>query len=137
MPGTVDAYVAKLSPEQARIVESLRTLVKGAAPIATEGIKWGRPVYEVNGPFCWIKANRAHVTLGFWRGKDLESGKGLIESSGEKMAHVKVRTVGEAQAPALRRMVREAARVNEAPGDPKRRRPPRKRAASARSGTRA
>ncbi len=136
MTATVDAYVAKLSPEQARIVVSLRTLVKGAAPKAAEGIKWARPVYEVNGPFCWIKAHRAHVTLGFWRGKALESGKGRIESSGEKMGHVKVRTVGEAQAPALRRMVLEAVRLNEALGDPKRRRPPRKRASSAPSGTR-
>lgn len=118
---SVDEYVASLAPEQRALVDALRTLVKSAARGAVETFKWSQPVYESNGPFAYIKAHRSHVTFGFWRGVELSGDSGLLVSSGSKMAHLKIRSLDEIPEAELRRLVREAVKLNAAKGDPTRR----------------
>ena len=72
---TVEEYVAGLEDWQAQIASGLRKLVREAAPDASEAIKWAQPVYEENGPFCYIKAFKKQVNLGFWRGAQLDDPK--------------------------------------------------------------
>ena len=115
---TVDDYVAALAADQRAIVNALRALVKSAAPRATESFKWAQPVYESNGPFAYIKAHKAHVTLGFWRGVELAAGSGLLETSGSKMAHMKIHTAADIPAAVVRRLVRDAVKLNAVKGDP-------------------
>lgn len=117
---TVDAYVASLRPEQKAIVEQIRRLVRSAAPEAREAFKWSEPVFELNGPFAWVKAHTGHVTFGFWRGKELDAGRGLLESSGDKMAHLKVRSVSDIKPAVLSKLVKDAARLNLEKGNPTR-----------------
>ncbi len=117
---SVDSYVAQLSVEQRAIADALRALVMAAAPGATEAIKWSRPVFELGGPLCWIKAHRAHMTLGFWRGMQLASGKGAIEGSGAKMGHLKLRSLGDLKPALVEKLVREAIALNRELGDPTR-----------------
>jgi hypothetical protein len=96
VPGkTVDAYVAAAPAGQRKIVNTLRKLVLDAAHGARESIKWAQPVFEEYGPFAYIKAHRAHVTFGFWRGFEIDAGRGLLESSCSQMAHVKLTAVGD------------------------------------------
>src|SRR6266545_2494019 len=80
---TVEAYVAGLDSELAAAARRLRELILSAAPSATESIKWGQPVYEDNGPFCFIKASADHITLGFWRGTEIEDRDGRLEGGSE------------------------------------------------------
>lgn len=117
---SVDDYLATLNDEQRAIALALRTLVHAAAPGASEAIKWSQPVFEVGGPVCWIKAHKGHVTLGFWRGMQLPSGPGLIEGSGDKMGHVKLRTHADVKPALLKKLVREAVQLNRERGDPTR-----------------
>jgi len=86
---TVDAYVERLPADQQRIVGALRQLIKSAAPSASESIKWAQPVYEAHGPFAYIKAHRAHVTLGFWL-RQRHSGDG-DSSAGESRGEAQPR----------------------------------------------
>ena len=118
----VDAYVEALPPAQRAIATRLRRLVKAAAPKATESIKWAQPVYEDNGPFAFMKKASAHVTFGFWRGVELDGGRGILESSGSVMAHMKIRDVADIDERVVTRLVREAARLNRVKGDPTKRR---------------
>lgn len=115
---TVDAYVAELHTDQRAIVNTLRALVKSAAPRATESFKWAQPVYESNGPFAYIKAHKTHVTLGFWRGVELSADSGLLETSGSKMGHMKIRSVVEIPTADVRRLVRAAVKLNALKGNP-------------------
>lgn len=115
---TVDSYVAQLSVDQRAIAEALRASVIAAAPGATEVIKWSQPVFELDGPFCWIKAHKAHVTLGFWRGMQLVAGTGAIEGSGSKMGHIKLRSLGDVKPALIHKLVREAVALNREMGDP-------------------
>jgi hypothetical protein len=117
---SVDEYVAGLDPQQAKVVNLLRAIVRKSAPGASESIKWSQPVFELNGPVCWIKANKAHVSFGFWRGRALKSARGLIESSGSKMGHIKLRGKDDIQVPLFLRIVKEAVRLNRTLGNPAR-----------------
>ncbi len=118
---TVDAYVAGLSGQLAEVALRLRHLVMGAAPSATEAIKWGQPVYEDNGPFCYFKANTGHITFGFWRGTELDDPDERLEGDGDRMKHIALRSLDDVDDDAIGRWVRQAVDLNWRLGSPTRR----------------
>ena len=115
---TVDEYVAGVGGWQAEAITAIRQIVREAAPKASESIKWAQPVYEENGPFAWIKAYKSYVNFGFWRGSQLTDPKGLLEGDGDRMRHVKIGSVADVNQPALKKFVREAAKLNREKGNP-------------------
>jgi hypothetical protein len=117
-PKTVDEYVRSLDGWQAEIVAALRGQVRKAVPDAREAFKWAQPVYEVNGPFCYIKAFSKYVNFGFWRGVDLDDPLGLLEGTGDKMRHVKLTSVKDIRKKAFQEYLRAAANLNRTKGDP-------------------
>jgi hypothetical protein len=117
---SVDAYIATLDEPQSTIVRALRELVQNAVPDAVEVVKWAQPVYEKNGPFCYIKAFPRYVNLGFWRGAALHDPHALVRSGGEKMGHVRITAIDEIHGTRLRPLVKEAAALNGRLGDPSR-----------------
>jgi hypothetical protein len=118
---TIDAYIAGLEAWQAEVATSVREIVRGAAPEAKEGIKWSQPVWETNGPFCYLKAWKNSVNLGFWRGVELEDAQGLLEGSGKTMRHVKLASIDDIEEDALADFVQQAVGLNLAKGDPTKR----------------
>ena len=118
---SVDNYIAGLEPWKAQIVARLRSIILEAAPQAKESIKWAQPVYEINGPFCYIKAFKNNVNFGFWRGVDLEDSKGLLQGSGEKMRHIKLMSVDDIKEKAFSNFIRQAVQLNLDRGDPTKR----------------
>lgn len=116
----VDDYIKGLELWQAEIVMRLRSIVKEAAPQATESLKWAQPVYEVNGPFCYMKAFKNAVNFGFWRGVQIKDPQGLLQGSGAKMRHVKVGSLEEISADAFADFVKQAVQLNLLEGDPTR-----------------
>jgi hypothetical protein len=114
----IDDYIAALAAPQRALAQTLRGLVESALPEAVPAFKWSQPVFEVNGPVCWIKAHKAHVTLGFWRGMQLPSREGAIEGSGEKMGHLKLRAASDIRPALVKKLLREAVALNRERGDP-------------------
>jgi len=110
---TVAEYIAELDDSGAEVVSRLRQLVMEAAPDAKESFKWARPVYEHNGPLCYIAAFKNHVNLGFSRGVDLPDEYGILEGSGKKMRHVKVTSVDDIREDDLKDLVRAAVALND------------------------
>lgn len=115
---TVDEYVAALDGWQAEAVTAIRQIVREAAPKATEAYKWAQPVYEENGPFAWIKAYKSYINFGFWRGSQLTDPKGLLLGDGALMRHVKIASLADLNQPALKRFVKQAAKLNREMGNP-------------------
>ena len=109
---TVDDYVSNLEASQRLIAEELRRIVKEAAPHARETIKWGMPVYVQKGNMCYISGMSSYVNLGFYRGADLTDPDCLLEGTGKKLRHVKVRSVESISTESLQRLVAEAVRVD-------------------------
>jgi hypothetical protein len=118
---TVAAYVNALPAKQRAAANAVRTLVKAAAPDAVESIKWGQPVFTDHGPFAYLKKASAHVTFGFWRGTELDGGRGILEGSGTRMAHVKIADVSEIDDKQLTGLIRSAVKLNREKGDPTKR----------------
>ncbi|MGD2252891.1 MAG: DUF1801 domain-containing protein [Anaerolineales bacterium] len=118
MTKTVDGYIDGLQDWRAEVVSNVRQLILEAAPEAAEALKWAQPVYEHNGPFCYIKAFKQHVNFGFWRGAELPDPAGLLQGAGEKMRHVKLSGLEDIKPGAFQDLVRAAVQMNIEKGDP-------------------
>ena len=118
---TVDGYVGALPSPQQTIVNRLRALVAAAAPEAIEALKWGQPVYEVNGPMAYLKAYKGHVNFGFWRGAMLSAPAQTLSGDGGRMRHLKVYSLSDIKEEVILELVRQAAALNAKLGNPTRR----------------
>lgn len=89
---TPDSYFADIPEPLASAAAGLRSLILGMDGDLREVIKWGSPVYERNKPVIWIKAQKKHLTFGFFRGAELADPESLLEGTGKAMRHIKVRS---------------------------------------------
>ena len=118
---SVGAYVDGLAGWQADAVRELCGLVTRLAPTATCAIKWGQVVFELGGPFAFVKPARAHLTFGFWRGTQLDDPSGVLEGSGTMMRHVKIGGIDHLASLPLQSFVLQAVALNATHGNPTRR----------------
>jgi hypothetical protein len=116
-----DAWAERLDGWQADALKLIRALVARHAPKATLAIKWGQPVWDHNGPMAFAKPAKNHITFGFWRGAELADPDGHLEGAGNRMRHVKVTSVAHVKALPLASYVKQAVSLNDAKGDPTRR----------------
>ena len=94
------------------IVTALREVVLEVDPDTCEVVRLGdrAATYGV-GPrkmldgYAYILPYKRWVNLGFYQGVELADPEGLLEGTGAKMRHVKMRSVDEARRPAVRALV--------------------------------
>lgn len=101
------------TPEAVRaILVQVRHLVRHALPEATEIFYHGAlgyiPTPSGFEMILYVAPQNGYVNLGFFFGAGVTDPLGLLEGSGKRMRHVKLRTVLAAQNPALIAMVHEA-----------------------------
>ena len=97
------------------IMERLREIILQIDPEACESVRLGHraatyglgPKKMVEG-YTYILPCRSWVNLGFFRGTTLEDPEGLLRGTGTRMRHVRMRTIEDTQAPAVRVLVEEA-----------------------------
>jgi hypothetical protein len=113
-----EAYVAGLDGWRKECVGALRKAVKAAAKLE-EVVKWGHLVYLSNGPVLLIRAEDERVLFGFWRGQRLREIEPRLKAGGKyEMATMELREGMTVEAAVVRRLVKEAVRLNETVGDP-------------------
>ncbi len=117
---SVDEYIAGLDSWKGEVVASVRRIILAAVPEAEESIKWAQPVYELNGPFSYMKAFKNSVNFGFWRGVDINDPTGLLQGSGEKMRHIKLTGMEDINEEVFTDYVKQAVALNLEKGDPTR-----------------
>ena len=115
---TVDEYIVAFDDWRTDAMKRLREVVKEGAPHSAVGIKWAQPVWEWNGPMIWMKAYPKHVDIGFWRGTEMDDPKKVLTGDGERMRHIKITSVDDIPADALRELVKQAVQLNTAKGNP-------------------
>ncbi len=115
---TVEGYVSNHRGWQREVLMKLRDIVRTSAPALEESIKWSQPVFEGNGPVCYMKAFSDHVNFGFWRGTELDDPEHLLIGDGIKMRHVKISQVNDVRREVFESFVRQAVRLNIEKGDP-------------------
>lgn len=58
--------------------------------------------------YAYIMPFRSWVNLGFFQGASLMDPQGLLEGTGTKLRHIKLRTVDDTERPGVRALVEEA-----------------------------
>lgn len=87
-----EQYFSALDESIRPLALDLRNLIVKALPEASESIKWGVPVYEQDGLVCAIRATREYIALQFYTaGISLNDPDGLLEGTGKKLRHIKIR----------------------------------------------
>lgn len=111
----VRAFLAPYSPEVQAIALALRELVFEVAPDAIEQVDvparllaygWAQTYQDT---LCVIMPLKAAVNLGLPRGAELTDPAGLLEGTGKRARHVKVREVKRARQPEVRALLQAAA----------------------------
>ncbi len=96
-------------------MRALRELILRLHPDAFEAVRLGdrAATYGV-GPrknsegYAYILPYQSWVNLGFFRGVDLADPGELLEGTGAKMRHIKIRTLDDVKRPAVRALLVEA-----------------------------
>ncbi len=58
--------------------------------------------------YVYLLPHESWVNLGFYKGADLKDPKNLLEGTGAKMRHVKIRSMGDANRPSIHALVKES-----------------------------
>lgn len=58
--------------------------------------------------FAYVAVFRAHVNVGFFQGSELADPKGLLEGTGKRMRHVKIKPGAELDSAAMAALIRAA-----------------------------
>jgi len=92
------------------IVDELRKLVEEAAPEAVSSLKWGMPVYMVDGAMmCAFSAHKSHVNLILSGPPDaFADPEGRLSGEGKTGRHLKLTSLGELPRDAVRGWLRTA-----------------------------
>jgi hypothetical protein len=124
--GTFEEVLAGSSDEIRAIATRLRALMVDVYPDVVE-VPWpkqriagyGVGPKKMSEHFCYIGTHSAHVNLGFYYGAGLPDPEGLLEGTGKKLRHIKVRDVEDVDRPAVREMIeRSLAERQQALGRP-------------------
>ncbi|HEY7358684.1 MAG TPA: DUF1801 domain-containing protein [Ktedonobacterales bacterium] len=112
MQDQIDAYLEDYPSEVAAICRVLRSTARQCLPEAQELWYHSSIGYAVSAsPFdriCYIAPQNSYANLGFFFGTHLEDPQHLLEGTGARMRHVKVRTLAQASNPALAGLLKAA-----------------------------
>jgi uncharacterized protein YdhG (YjbR/CyaY superfamily) len=84
MPNAIDEYISAFSPEVQAILQSVRQIVRDAAPDAEEVISYRMPAFKLNGILVYFAAFKKHIGLYPPIRGDARLEKALSPYAGEK-----------------------------------------------------
>ena len=103
------------SPAVQQLAEESRQLVLSIHPEAHQEIEtaWGgyllfKQVAGAGNTVCWVSPNKKHVSLGFSMGSELSDPQGLLQGTGKRQRHVKLKKAEDLHNPALRALLEQA-----------------------------
>ena len=121
--GTFDDLLEITEESLRPIVTALREIIVEVDPDTCEVVRLGdrAATYGV-GPrkmldgYTYILPHKRWVNLGFYQGVDLADPEGLLEGTGAKMRHVKIRSMDDVNWTAVRLLVKGALERRKASG---------------------
>ena len=89
----ISEYINSLPEDKKEILKALRSIILSVDPSLKESLKWKQPVYSKKGDICYIFPTGGHVNLGFYGAIELKDPKKLLEGTGKKVRHIKIRAL--------------------------------------------
>ena len=107
----VEAWFAHPDHELRRMAQPWFERMRGCGPDVAELVHDRCPTACVgDAAFAYVNAFSAHVNVGFFQGASLEDPAGLLQGSGKRMRHVKLRWGEPANEAALNDLIAAAYR---------------------------
>jgi hypothetical protein len=116
---TVAELFARYTPEVRSLAEKTRALVLELFPTGIEQVDAPDAMVAYGtGPrmaqqVFYIAGFKSHVNLGFMHGAELDDPAELLEGTGKRLRHVKIRKVEDVGRPELRELMQEEIRLCE------------------------
>jgi hypothetical protein len=108
---SVDAWFAKPDDELRQLVLPWFEEMRSCGGDVRELLHDGHPTACVeDAAFGYVNAFRAHANVGFFFGAELDDPAGLLEGTGKRMRHVKLRRAEEVNTAALTELITAAYR---------------------------
>jgi hypothetical protein len=105
----IDAWFNSRMDELGSIARQWFERMRKSGKDVRELLHDGCPVVCVgDAPFAYVNAFRSHVNVGFYHGAFLKDPARLLEGTGKRMRHVKVKPGTEIDASALTALIRAA-----------------------------
>jgi hypothetical protein len=102
--GTFEQAIEGSNSEVQAIARSLREIIIEIYPEVVEvpwphqkNVGYGVGPKKMSEHFCYLAPQRDRVNLGFFHGADLTDPAGLLEGTGKKLRHVKVKDIEQAE----------------------------------------
>jgi hypothetical protein len=108
----VDKLLSEHPPEQQAIERALRATIRREIPTAVEQVDFGNKLIafgrsmKMRGLLFAIIAHKSWVNLQLADGADLPDPGGLIEGTGKRIRHVKIRSIADAASPPVVAIIR-------------------------------
>lgn len=107
----VEAWFSKTDNALRRFAQPWFEQMRGCGADVRELLNDGHPIACVeDAAFAYVDAFGAHANVGFFRGADLDDPAGLLEGTGKRMRHVKLRWAEPVDADALSALIATAYR---------------------------
>ncbi len=110
--GTFDELMAGKDESLVEIATALRNLIFQLHPESVEVVRLGDKAASFGvGPkkmseaYTYVMPLKDRVNLGFYLGAELPDPQGLLDGTGKKLRHVKVRSLEIANDPAVRNLI--------------------------------
>ncbi|MEE4330571.1 MAG: DUF1801 domain-containing protein [Wenzhouxiangella sp.] len=84
-----------LGDRQVELVEAVRALVRKEIPSATEAVKYGGILFIADVFFAGVFAYKAHVSVEFSHGAEIDDRWGHLEGKGRFRRHVKLTSLDD------------------------------------------
>ena len=112
---SVDAYIARFSPDAQKIMMELRPIIRQTVPDAQETIAYNVPFYYYHGPFVGFSAFTGHISLGIGSNVLSEEERAALERRGYKLGASTVQISFGQSVPAeeIRAILLRKARISE------------------------
>ena len=103
-------YIAEQDPDKRALLTTLRAIVAKTVPAASPVIKWGVPIYELDGKkVCALASFKDHVAINFFAPPAvLADPSKKLEGEGKTNRMLKVRSVSDIDAASIKRWLKAA-----------------------------
>ena len=106
---TVEEFIEhKVAPQHRVIVSRLRALMKKHAPEAKESLSYGILAWKMPRMVAVVNSTRHHITFALSGGATFEDNYGLLHGVGKVSRHVKLTSLADVNATALRDYIKQA-----------------------------
>jgi hypothetical protein len=105
----IEVWMKEHSGELGVIAQRWFEVIRGCGDDVRELLHDGHPTACVgDAAFGYVNAFTAHVNVGFFQGAEIADPEGLLEGTGKRMRHVKVRPEHDINAEALVKLIKTA-----------------------------